>query len=251
MASPTKDLTTFAQSVYLTIKNRYYDDIASEDGQIFITQVVDWVNMFLDELENTLGPDGQIVDWWFARSTVKLAVASEGASSISLPSTVDHMITDEHRYVEIQQNGSAVSTWAVVHPSEMDNTIGKPKEDRCAVVGNNLVFSREFNAKEDGGSIIGDVITKLPRITYNVASDANSTVTATNTTLLTTVRPKQLLILGVAKNATLPDIVQGKLSPSFATKFDTLMSGAIARSMSTSQAMLFSRQSFSGVRGIY
>ena len=251
MASPTQDLTTFAQSVYLVIKNRYFDDIASEDGQVFITQVVDWVNMFLDELENTVGPDGQIIDWWFARDNITLGTATAGAKSIAIPNTVDHLITDESRYVQIADaTGKILSNWAVVKPADIDNS-GKPQADKCAVVGSNVVFSREFTAEEADNSITADVVTKLPRITYKVGTDANKTITATNIKLLTTVRPQLLLKLGVAKNATLPDIVQGKLSPSFATKFDGLMTGAIARSIASSQAAQAGRQSFSGVRGVY
>lgn len=250
MASPTVELTAFAQSVYLVIKNRYFDDIASEDGQLYLTQVVDWVNMFLDELENTVGPDGQLIDWWFSREVATLGTVTEGASSITIPSTVDHLITDENRYVQIQQDGTPVSNWAVVQPRDIDNS-GRHQEDKCAVIGGNLVFSRAFRDTEAGGSIVGDVINKLPRIAYTQADDANNTVTATNIKLLSTVRPQLLLKLGVAKNATLPDIVQGKLSPSYATKFDNLMNGAIARSIASSQAAKAGRENFSGVRGVY
>lgn len=250
MAAPTVDFTAFAQSVYLTIKNRYFDDIAGEDGQIFITQVADWVNMFIDELESTPGPDGNIVDWWFTRSNgATLGTAQAGSTTISTPSTVDHLITDEGRYVQIiDATGKILSNWSVVHPRDINNS-GKHQEDLCAVVGDQIVFSRPFTAAEDGLTVTGDVITKLPRIAFT--TDANGVVTATNVKLLSIVRPKQLLVLGVAKNATLPDIVQGKLSPSFATKFDNLMTGAIARSTASSQAAQAARQNFSGVRGVY
>lgn len=251
MAAPTVDLTAFAQSIYLTIKNRYFDDISGEDGQVYIAQVVDWCNMFVDELENTVGPDGQLVDWWFARSNdYSLGTVASG-NSISLPSAVDHLITDEGRYVQILQDGTAVSSFAVVHPKDIKNKPGVYQEDKCAVVGTDIVFSRAFRDTEIGGTVTGDVITKLPRLTISVGSDSNQTVSATNIKLLTTVRPKQLLILGVAKNATLPDIVQGKLSPSYATKFDNLMTGAIARSIASSQAADAARDNYSGVRGVY
>lgn len=249
MASPTVELTNFAQSIYLTIKNRYFDEITGEDGQTFLQQVVDWTNMFIDELENETGPDGALVEWWFLRDTgTVLGTATEGDSSISLPTTIDRLITDEKRYVQITNAaGQVVSNWLVVHPKQIDNS-GKYQQDMCAVAGSSIIFSRAFRDTEDGGTITGDTVGKIPRITYNLTS---GTVVPTNVKAITTVRPKQLLILGVAKNATLPDIVQGGLSPSYVQKFNDLLGGAIARSNSTSVAAQAARDDFSRVRGVY
>lgn len=240
MGAPKADLEAFAQSVYLTIKNRYYDDIEGDDGQVFVSQIIDWTNMFLDELESTTGPDGQLIDWWFARqNSFALGTASTDGTSVAMPSTVDHLITDEQRYVQILVDGEVVSSWAVVHPKDISNQPGKVNDDMCAVVGSSIVFSRAFKDTENNGDIVGDVVIKLTRLAAN------------NVKLLTTVRPKQLLILGVAKNATLPDIVQGKLSPSYAQKYDSLLQGAIARSIASSQAAMAARDNLSHVRGVY
>lgn len=236
--SPSKQLEAFAQSIYLTIKNRYFDEIEGEDGQVYIAQVIDWTNMFLDELENQVGTDGQMVDWWFAReSAFALGTASTGAASVALPVAVDRLITDESRYVQILQDGTAVSNWAVVHPKDISNRNDRVIEDMCALVGSNIVFSRAFREGESSGNIVGDVITKLPRFS------------PTNIKALSIVKPKQLLILGVAKNATLPDIVQGGLSPSYVQKFNDLLAGAIARSAASSVSALASRDSYGHVRG--
>lgn len=238
--SPKAQLQAFAQSIYLTIKNRYFDDIEGEDGVVFVNQMIDWTNMFLDELENETDTTGGMVDWWFSREAAfPLGTATEGEASVPVPTSVDRLITDEQRYVLIQQGDSTVSRWAVVHPRDITNRSNRVTEDMCAVVGTSLVFSRAFNDTEGNGSVVGDVITRLPRLS------------TTNVKVLSIVRPKQLLILGVAKNATLPDIVQGKLSPSYAQKFSDLLQGAIARSNATSVAAQASRESFSDVRGIY
>lgn len=237
--SPEKQLEAFAQSIYLTVKNRYLDTIEDEDGQAYIARVVDWTNMFVDELENTLAPDGELVDWWFTRTAgYTLGTAQAGAASVSLAGAIDHLITDENRYVQIQHDTSTVSNWAVVHAKDITNSSSRVTEDMCAVVGNSLVFSRAFRDTEAGGIIIGDVSTKLPRLSK------------TNVKLLTTVRPKQLLILGVAKNMTLPDVVQGGLSPSYVQKYQDLLSGAIQRSNASSQSVEAVRQSFSGIGGV-
>lgn len=247
--SPTDQLTQFAQDVYLTIKNRFFDEITSEDGQTYLQQVCRWTNMFLDELENTVGPDGQLVDWWFARSSgATLGTAVEGNNSITLGTTIDHLLTDEGRYVQVTQDGIVVSNWLVVHPKDITNRSDRVTEDMCAVVGGTLVFSRSFRDTESNGVIIGDVVTKLPRFAYTL--DSNGNVVANNVKLLTTVRPQQLLQFGVAKNATLPDIVQGKLSPSYVQKYNDLLTGAIARSNASSVAATAERENFSHIRGV-
>lgn len=237
--SPTKQLEAFAQSVYLTIKNRYFDDITGDDGQVFISQIIDWTNMFLDELEYEMAPDGKVVDWWFSRqSAFELGTASTGAASIDIPNTVDRLLTDEQRYVQILQDGTSVSNWAVVNPSDISSKTDRITEDMCCVVGTSIVFSRAFRDTEDSGTIVGDVSIILPRLS------------ATNVKLFNIVKPKQLLILGVAKNATLPDIVQGGLSPSYVQKFNDLLQGAIARSIASSISAKVARDDYSGVGGI-
>ncbi len=237
--SPADTLNKFANSIYLTIKNRYFDDIEGEDGQVYVTQVIDWTNMFLDELRNTVNNDGGLVDWWFVReSNYPLGVATEGEASIATPKDVERLITDEMRYVQVLQDNAVVSNWAVVHPRDISSKTDRITEDMCAVVGGNIVFSRAFRDTEEGGSIVGDVVTQL------------SDLSTTNVRLLTIVKPKLLLILGVAKNATLPDIVQGGLSPSYTQKFNDLLTGAIARSNASSVAQVAARENFSHIRGV-
>lgn len=237
--SPQKQLETFAQSIYLMVKNRYFDEIEGEDGVAFVDQIIDWANMFVDELETEVGPDGQLVDWWFLRQNgFELGTATTGDASIALSSTVDRLLTDEHRYVQILQDSTPVSNWAVVHPKDISSRTDRITEDMCAVVGTNIVFSRQFRDTEENGTIVGDVVTKLPRLSR------------TNVRLLTTVKPGLLLKLGIAKNSTLPDIVQGKLNPNYVQKFNNLLAGAIARSNASSVSSKAARDSYSHIRGV-
>jgi len=238
--SPQKQIETFAQSIYLVIKNRYYDEIEGEDGQVYVSQVMDHTNMYLDELDNVVDPsNGELVDWWFNRSTdFDLGTATQGGASITTPSGIERLLTDEGRYVQISQDGLVVSNWAVVSPKHITNRTDRVTEDMCAVVGSNIVFSRAFRDTENDGDITGDVILKIPRLL------------TTNAKALTQVMPKQLLILGVAKNITLSDIVQGKLSPSFVQKYNDLLTGAIARSMSTSLSPIAERETFGHIGGV-
>ena len=234
------DLRAFAQSVYLVIKNRYFDDITGEDGEVYVNQVIDWANMFLDELELETDAEGKPIDWTWARiAGQRLGKARLGKSSIGFDlDEFLNLITAEDRYVQIVQDGTVVSNWAVVNPSQITNRTDRVTENMCALVGESIVFSRAFKDYEDGGTVIGDVTGFLPRLSL------------TDVTLLTTIRPKTLLILGIAKNATLPDIVQGGLSPSYGQKYASLLQGAIARSSVTSANSEAQREDFSGIGGV-
>lgn len=240
MASPTTDLQNFVQRVHLVIKGRYFDDITSSDGATLINQVIDWTNMFLDELESEVGSSGDPVNWTFARTAgAELGTATQGSASIDFDSSsFSNLIAEEGRYVQILQDSSVVSNWAAVSPNQITNRADRVTEDMVTLVGDTLVFSRAFNDTEDGGTIIGDVATPLPRIS------------TTNVKVLTTVKPATLLTLGVAKNATLPDIVQGGLSPSYAQKYSDLLKNAIARAEASSGADIASTDDYGYVSGV-
>lgn len=248
--SPLAALQKFTQSVYLVIKGRYFDDITTEDGTTLIQQTVDWANMFVDELETETNPDGTPTDWkWQYQFDYALGTATEGNASIVAPTAINYLLADENRYVQVTQDGSVVSNWAVVSPDQITNKSDRVTEDMCAQIGTNIVFSRQFLDYEDGGAITGDVSTPLPRLSVNVASDG--TLTPTNVKLLTLVKPQSLLILGVAKNASLPDIVQGGLSPSYAQKYGNLLAGAIARNSAGAVADEVQTDDYSGIAGVY
>lgn len=241
MASPADQLNSFVQSVYLVIKGRYFDDLTSEDGQNLIAQTIDWTNQFLDELETTTDPTGAPVDWRWSRVTgQELGTATAGEAAIDFDtSQYLNLIAEEERYVQVLQDGSVVANFAVVDPSEISSKTDRITEDMCSLIGDQIIFSRVFNDQENGGTIIGDVTTPLPRMT------------STNVKVLNLVRPKQLLILGVAKNASLPDIVKGKLSPNYAQKYDNLLQNAIAFNSASGAVGQAERDDFSYIGGIW
>lgn len=245
--SPKAQLTAFAQQVYLVIKNRRFDDVDSEDGQQWLADNADWINMFIDELESEVDNEGQPVDWKFSRALAfELGTATEGGASIDVPSGMNFLIADENRYVQVLQDGSAVSNWAVVDPKQITNKTDRVTEDMCAQVGDSIVFSRVFKESEAGGTIVGDVTVPIPRVVVKMSADA-SVLTVTNVKVLSLVVPTLLLTLGVAKNATLPDIVQGSLSPNYAQKYTTLLNNAILRNNASSQADTVVRENYSGI----
>jgi hypothetical protein len=248
--SPLAQLKAFTQSVYLVIKNRYFDDIDGVDGTTLMQQTIDWTNMFIDELETETNPDGTPLDWkWLWQMGATLGSAVKGAASIPFPTAFNFLLADENRYVQITQDGTAVSNWVVVSPQQISNRTNRITQDMCALVGKTVVFSRAFQDYESGGIITGDVSTAFPRIAFTLA--ANGTFTVTNVKVLTLVQPKALLVLGVAKNASLPDIVQGGLSPSYAQKYGNLLQGAIARNNAGAVASEAVREDLSSIGGLY
>ncbi len=244
--TPLAQLQALAQSVYLVIKNRYFDDLTSADGKVFVAQITDWGNQFIDELESELDSAGQPIDWhWVRQNRYELGTATAGEASIQTPTAITNLISGENRYVQIIQGTSVVSNWAVVSPNQISSRVDRIVEDAVAIVGASIVFSRVFKETEAGGTVIGDVTLPIPRFVYN-----RDTNVATNVKAITTIVPRQLLVLGIAKNATLPDIVQGGLSPSYAQKYGDLLEGAIARNATTSRADILNRDELGYIRGV-
>lgn len=234
-------LTNYAQSIYLEIKNRYFDDIAGEDGQTFISYIIDWTNQYLDELENISDIYNKPVDWKFLRQYgYELGTATLGQSILSdFDSTVLELIAEPGRYVLVSDATNVpVSQWQVVSPGQLINGRFQDNIDRVAMVGNNLIFSRVFNTVEDGLTITGDATISIPRLSE------------TNQKALSIVKPKQLLILGVGKNATLPDIIQGVLSPSYVQKYNDLLQSAIIKNNASSQSDTVDRDRFGYIGGV-
>lgn len=250
--SPTAQLQAFAQSVYKMIKNRYYDDLTSTDGQAFLAGIIDWINEFIDELEFEVNSDGLPVDWiWVRKPGVTLGTASAGSKTIEWDSTnYNNLVTGGDRYVQVlRADGSVAAQFTVISPSELSNDSSRNREDYCTLVDGLIYFSRAFNAAENGLTVVGDVTAYLPRIT-SIVNTTTSQIVATNVDIFKTVKPLTLLKLGTVKNAILPDIVQGGLNPSYTQKYNDLLTNAINRSEASSLAPTADYENFGAIRGV-
>lgn len=231
-------IKAFANSVYLATRNKYYDDFTTEDGVIYLAQIVDWINQYLDELEMETDEDGNPIDWDFARrNDVIIGRISATNQRFSLNDGILRLVVDENRPLVIMQDGTIISHWNVVPANIITRT--NTTDNLVSVVNGVALFSRPLNETELGGNVVADVIDILPRVTDR------------DTTILDTVKPKQLLILGVAKNATLPDITQGGISPSLTQKYADLLSGAKAKNSVSSISGSITREDFSNIGGVY
>lgn len=243
--SPTAQINAFVQSVYLRIKNRQYGDLTTAAGQALVANIIDFANGFIDELETEVNPDGNPIDWkWVTQLNYALGTATIGAASITVPSAVNNVIADEDRYIQIQQGGIVVSNWLLVAPGNITNNQNRITEDMCTVTGSTytgitMTFSRVFNEQESNGTIVGDVTLPIPRLSL------------TNVKALSIIKPRELLVLGTAKNDVLSDIVKGTLTPSFVQKYQNLLQNAINRNVSSAQADTAVSDDLGYIRGIY
>lgn len=245
----------FTQDVYLTRYNRFIDEIPTTfeeetsvtdtDAIAEIVKTAAWLNMFLDELERETDPDGRPVNWSFVRENdVELGTVTEDMTSLDIDDDdILRLVVDDNRPLTIAFDGTAVSTWEVVSPNQITKRSRTALDDRVTVVNRTIIFSRAFKDFEVGGTIIADVINKIPRLVYN--DDTKDAAP------LNTVVPYELMVLGVAKNATLPDIVQGGLSPSFVQKYADLLDAVKLENQNSSVADSMARDDNGYIGGIY
>lgn len=221
-----------AQSIYLA-KNNKYNDVDGDEQLDFIEQTIDWVNQFIEELEEE-------ADWNYVTSPrMELGtVLSAGTASFALPDDVNRLVVSPYRDLVIKHDGSVVSTFKLVKPNQIADPSDPEVADRATVVGRNVIFSRPFKEHEVGGKVEADAVLYIPRLAHD------------NVEMLDLVKPKQLIILGVAKNATLPDIVQGGISPSLTQKYADLLDKALKKNSATSDVSMMPREDFSYIGGV-
>lgn len=227
------DITALAQSIYLA-QNGRYNDVEGSDLTDFLNKTIDWVNQYGEELELE-------TDWNYLRKNDNTlgTITDKTVQSYALPTTVRTVVVSPYRDVKLTHDGTTVATFTMVNPNQIADPTDLETHDRATVINGKLILSRQLKDTEVGASIVADTIDFMPKLTM------------TDTTLLTLVKPRQLIVLGVAKNATLPDIIQGGISPSLAQKYKDLLDKAIAMNDATAEALEVPSENFSFIRGVY
>ena len=228
-----EELTELAQSIYLVMYNRY-NDVEGQELTDFIAKTVDWVNQFTQELELE-------ADWNYLRTNSNLiaTISDQTIQSYDLPEDVRTVVFSPYRDVTISFDNSTVSTFTMVSPNNIADPTNPETQDRATVINRKLVLSRPLKDTEVGGELRCDTISFMPKLSTS------------DTELLSLVQPKQLLVLGVAKNSTLPDIVQGGISPSIAQKYGDLLKKAVMANNETATTSDAPREDLSWIRGVY
>jgi hypothetical protein len=235
-------LQAFTQEVYLTINARRLANITDTSGVEAVAVTVIWANLFLDELELERNPDGSILNWNFLRQNDKeIGTISEATDVFNLPGDAIRLIAEEERPLIIMQDGAIISVWDVVDPDQITNRrYATARDQRVTYVNQKIVFSRPLNETEIGGTIFADVMNSFPRLSQSPI----------NIEVFDLPVPRQLLILGTAKNSSLPNIVKGGLSPSFAQKYSDLLEGLKMGNMQTSVGDEAMTDDYSFIRGV-
>lgn len=233
--SDKEQIDQFIQDVYLTRYNRRLENLTDTDGVEEITKTIRWTNTFLDEFEKE-------TDWNFVRDNDKqIGIITVAAQIFNLPVDVRKLVVDEDRpLILTSADGTIITRFEVVEPNQITRRDSSLTPDRVTMVKGKLVFSRPFKTHEIGAKVVTDTVDKIPRLATDDA-----------TLFETMVDHYQLLVLGVAKNATLPDIVQGGLSPSFVQKYGDELLKAIAENNASSVADQVVTEDMGSIGGIY
>lgn len=235
--TPQQRLEKFVQDVNRTAFGSALISLTDVDGLEAIANTRAHLDMFLDELEMETDEIGDPVDWDFARNfNSTIGTISTASQTFPLPADIRKVIVDMNLPVTLNFAGIRIANFDVVDPDQITNQRGMTTDDRVTSIRNTLIFSRLFRPTEIGATVIAPTMSSLPR----VADDSTFGV-------LTQVRPYQLLVLGVAKNMTLPDIIQGGLSPSFVQKYADLLDKAKAENRASSIGDTMFRENFSDV----
>ncbi len=227
------DITAVSQSIYLA-KNGRYNDVEGTELAAFLAETIDWINQFTQELELE-------ADWNYLRinDNVIDTVGDTTTKVFELPDDVRTVVVSPYRDVSIVVDNIVISTFAMVNPNQIYNPTENSTEDRATVVNRELILSREPTEQEIGGEIRADTITMMPTLTID------------DSEVINLIDPQALIILGVAKNATLPDIVQGGISPSMTQKYNDLLKKAVMINNQTSESLDMPSEDFGYIRGIW
>jgi len=218
------DVPAFAQAVFLSWHG-ITNDVTGSDLTDFLNNSIVWANMFASNLELE-------ADWKYLRTNNNTLGTVTSSQTYTLDSSIRKTIYHPQRKLTITQDGVVVSTWTLVDPDQIQTlsdypppnvaTSGATFPNYAMVDNGTLTFSRAPYSYEIGGTIIADIIQWIPQLTL------------TDSTLLTTVIPAQLLILGVAKDQLPPDLVRGGLAELIETRYDKLLASAIQDNGGTS-----------------
>lgn len=222
------------QKVYL-ILNGVYNDVSGDEQNAFRDETIDWCNQYLDELEME-------ADWSWARTNgYSLGTVNAVDYTFTLDPDVLRLVSNWQRDIVMTRPDGQEVTWSLVSPNLIMNPEvgGAVQPNRAAVIGRKLRFSRPFTVDEIGSTLTGDAIGKLPRLSL------------LNVDILDLVQPYQLLVLGMAKNNVLPDVVNNTLAPNYDVKYQRMLRKAIELDGASTELEDTLRDDFSFIHGVY
>ena len=226
-------MENLAQSVY-RIVNGSRNAATGASLATFISLYRDWANDFISELELE-------TDWnWWRIQDYNFGIASN-TTTLTLPTDFRKLVVNLDRPFYLQQDGTTIATFIVVDPNNVNNPADIEKEDRVTFINGNFVFSRPFRDEELGATVYGDYMQNAPQITDETGGDA----------VINIIKPYKLLTLGIAKDVSLPDLVQGGISPNIEQRYLKVLGAAVAQNAQSVATGTSSLESYSNIGGIY
>lgn len=227
-----------AQDIYL-IKNDAVNDIeaGSDEDIAFLSETRRYANMWIEEFELE-------AEWRMVRENDYVLGTITEVSNRTIPitdATVRTVVTSPYRSLTISQDGTTISTFIVVKPDQIGDPSNPDTRDRATVIGRNIKLSRDLTEQELGGTVTADVIHYFPKISSDY----------TDISVLSLIDPILLMKLGIAKTSTLPNVIQGQLSPSYVQKYNDLLSKAVALNNATADTDDALTEDFSFISGVY
>lgn len=218
------DIPLFANAIYLQTHG-IDNDVTGADQTAFLADTITWTNFFASDLELA-------ADWkWLRTNNNSIGTVADATTQYSLSPTIRKPIYHPQRKLTMQQDGIVVSSWTLVDPDQIqddprlyvfNNSVNYTGPDYAMVDNGVLTLSRPPKDFEVGATLVADTIAWIPQLSL------------TDSTLLQTVTPPKLLILGVAKDQLPPDLVRGGLASLIETRYDKLLASAIQDNGGTS-----------------
>jgi hypothetical protein len=217
----TQAITKLAQAIYFQTHG-ITNDVTGADLTSFLNDIISATNYFTSELELK-------ADWKYLRTNNnQLGIVNAASQTYSLDSSIRKPIYHPQRKLTIQQDDVVVSTWTLVDPDQIQTLQDMPPSvgasfPQYAMVDNGvLTLSRVPFDYEVGGTLVADTISWIPQLSL------------TDATLLSTVTPPKILVLGVSKDILPPDLVRGGLATLIETRYNNLLADAIKDNGGTS-----------------
>jgi len=234
--SNTDIMTEFAQDIYL-IRNDVTSKATGDKLAALLSDTRRYINMWIDEFELE-------ADWNVMRSNGFNLGTISSLTNRTIPitdATIRTLVASPYRPLTISQDGTIISKFYVVKPDQIGDPSNPDTNDRATVIGRNIILSRDLTDQEMGGTINADIIYFFPRVSTDY----------TDISVLSLITPPLLIKLGVAKTATLPNVIQGQLSPSYVQKYNDALTKAIAINNATADTDDALTEDFSFVSGVY
>lgn len=230
--SALDDITSLAQDTYRTI-NGNNSNATNANLTAFQNNFIADHSLWLDEFEHE-------TDWNAVRTNdyVLATIGNTSTFVFPLPDDYRKPVFTPDKELKFVNDGSIIARFDLVAPDQINSDMDPYTKNKATFIGRNIVLSRPATDSEVGSQIQLDVVGYFPRLSTRDSS-------------VISMIPRQLQVLGVAKNSSLSSIVKGGLSPSFSQKYADLLNAAISENAASTVSDWLPLGDFSSINGVW